>query len=79
MGAKFNSYSSLLLSVFIGALGVTHSKWIHKLDFPTPDWPMATFPKLKYPLHENERENMEIENRSLEEVIYLHIPLGLNA
>ncbi|XP_048757899.1 4-aminobutyrate aminotransferase, mitochondrial-like [Ostrea edulis] len=62
------SFSGAFHGRTMGALAVTHSKWIHKLDFPTPDWPMATFPKLKYPLHENERENMEIENRSLDEV-----------
>lgn len=62
------SFSGAFHGRTMGALGITHSKWIHKLDFPTSDWPMATFPKLKYPLHENERENMEIENRSLDEV-----------
>lgn len=78
MGVKFNLYSFLLLSVFIGVFGVIYLKWIYKLDFLIFDWLMVTFFKLKYSLYENERENMEIENRFLEEVIYLYIFLGLN-
>lgn len=78
MGVKFNLYSFLLLSVFIGVFGVIYLKWIYKLDFLIFDWLMVTFFKLKYLLYENERENMEIENRFLEEVIYLYILLGLN-
>lgn len=78
MGVKFNLYSFLLLSVFIGVIGVIYLKWIYKLDFLIFDWLMVMFFKLKYLLYENERENMEIENRFLEEVIYLYIFLGLN-
>lgn len=78
MGVKFNLYSFLLLSVFIGVFGVIYLKWIYKLDFLIFDWLMVMFFKLKYLLYENERENMEIENRFLEEVIYLYIFLGLN-
>lgn len=78
MGVKFNLCSFLLLSVFIGVFGVIYLKWIYKLDFLIFDWLMVTFFKLKYLLYENERENMEIENRFLEEVIYLYILLGLN-
>lgn len=78
MGVKFNLYSFLLLLVFIGVFGVIYLKWIYKLDFLIFDWLMVTFFKLKYLLYENERENMEIENRFLEEVIYLYIFLGLN-
>lgn len=78
MGVKFNLYSFLLLSVFIGVFGVIYLKWIYKLDFLIFDWLMVTFFKLKYLLYENEKENMEIENRFLEEVIYLYIFLGLN-
>uniref|UniRef100_A0A4W3IUJ2 4-aminobutyrate aminotransferase n=1 Tax=Callorhinchus milii TaxID=7868 RepID=A0A4W3IUJ2_CALMI len=51
-----------------GCLATTHSKAIHKLDIPTFDWPMAPFPKLKYPLDEFEKENTQEENRCLEEV-----------
>lgn len=78
MGVKFNLYSFLLLLVFIGVFGVIYLKWIYKLDFLIFDWLMVMFFKLKYLLYENERENMEIENRFLEEVIYLYIFLGLN-
>ena len=51
-----------------GSLSCTHSKVIHKLDVPAFDWPVAPFPKLKYPLEEFTRENREEEQRCLEEV-----------
>lgn len=51
-----------------GCLATTHSKSIHKLDIPTFDWPIAPFPKLKYPLEEFARENAQEEARCLEEV-----------
>ncbi|CAF0781881.1 unnamed protein product [Didymodactylos carnosus] len=49
----------------IGALACTHSKAIHKLDIPTFDWPIAPFPRYKYPLEENERENKKEDERCL--------------
>ncbi|GAB1610749.1 4-aminobutyrate aminotransferase, mitochondrial-like [Argonauta hians] len=52
----------------MGALALTHAKWFHKLDFPQPDWPIAPFPYLRYPLEENERENREEEDRCLAQV-----------
>lgn len=52
----------------MGALGCTHTKWIHKLDFPAPDWPWVRFPDLKYPLEENVAENRAEERKVLEEV-----------
>lgn len=52
----------------MGALAVTHSKPMHKLDLPVPKWPIATFPVLKYPLADNTKENKEEESRCLEEV-----------
>ncbi|MBN3303969.1 GABT protein, partial [Amia calva] len=52
----------------LGCLATTHSKAVHKLDVPSFDWPIAPFPKLKYPLHEFVRENAEEEARCLEEV-----------
>lgn len=55
----------------MGSLAVTHSKPLHKLDFPAPDWPMAPFPILKYPLEDNIRENQLEEKRCLEEVEHL--------
>ncbi|OWF52737.1 4-aminobutyrate aminotransferase, mitochondrial-like [Mizuhopecten yessoensis] len=52
----------------MGALAVTHTKWIHKLDFPVPDWPCASFPILQYPLDQFVRENRAEEDRCLDEV-----------
>jgi len=52
----------------MGALAMSHAKWFHKLDFPVPDWPIAPFPQLKYPLDEHVRENAQEEKRCLEEV-----------
>lgn len=49
----------------IGALGCTHSKWLHKLDIPSLDWPMADFPVLRYPLEDNVAENKAEVNRCL--------------
>lgn len=41
----------------LAALSTTHSKYIHKIDVPALDWPIAPFPRYKYPLEENKREN----------------------
>lgn len=49
----------------LGALSCTHSKAIHKLDVPAFDWPIAKFPRYKYPLEENERENQEEDQKCL--------------
>lgn len=51
-----------------GALSCTHSKPIHKLDVPAFDWPIAKFPRYKYPLEENQRENKEEDQRCLAKV-----------
>ena len=51
-----------------GALACTHSKPIHKLDIPSFDWPIAPFPRYKYPLEENERENEQEDQRCLARV-----------
>jgi 4-aminobutyrate aminotransferase/(S)-3-amino-2-methylpropionate transaminase len=53
---------------FLGALSCTHSKAIHKLDIPSFDWPIAPFPRYKYPLEENERENNKDDERCLARV-----------
>ena len=37
----------------LGCLGVTNSNPIGKLDIPVMDWPIAPFPKLKYPIEVN--------------------------
>lgn len=50
----------------MGALAVTHTKWVHKLDFPQPDWPVADFPRLRYPLDQFTRENEQEEQRCLD-------------
>ncbi|XP_050393587.1 4-aminobutyrate aminotransferase, mitochondrial isoform X2 [Patella vulgata] len=52
----------------MGALALTHTKWVHKLDFPQPNWPIAPFPALQYPLDEFVRENREEEDRCLNTV-----------
>ncbi|KAK2829036.1 hypothetical protein Q7C36_017026 [Tachysurus vachellii] len=52
----------------MGCLATTHSKVIHKLDIPSFDWPIAPFPRLKYPLEEFVQENAQEESRCLEEV-----------
>lgn len=52
----------------IGALSTTHSKYIHKIDIPSLDWPISSFPQYKYPLEENVRENQAEDDRCLAEV-----------
>jgi 4-aminobutyrate aminotransferase/(S)-3-amino-2-methylpropionate transaminase len=54
-----------------GSLSTTRSKPIHKLDIPAFDWPQATFPLLKYPLHEHEAENAKAEADALADVEHL--------
>merc|ERR1719259_1359058 len=50
------------------ALSCTHSKPIHKLDVPLYDWPVADFPRYKYPLEEHVRENAAEDARCLAQV-----------
>jgi 4-aminobutyrate aminotransferase / (S)-3-amino-2-methylpropionate transaminase len=52
----------------LGVLSTTHSKYVHKLDVPAFDWPIARFPEYKYPLHENLRENEQEDESCLAEV-----------
>ncbi|XP_062550266.1 4-aminobutyrate aminotransferase, mitochondrial-like [Armigeres subalbatus] len=52
----------------MGTLSTTHSKYIHKIDIPSFDWPIAPFPKYKYPLEEHVRENAQEDARCLAEV-----------
>uniref|UniRef100_A0A8C5LG63 4-aminobutyrate aminotransferase n=1 Tax=Jaculus jaculus TaxID=51337 RepID=A0A8C5LG63_JACJA len=52
----------------MGCLATTHSKAIHKIDIPSFDWPIAPFPRLKYPLEEFVKDNEQEEARCLEEV-----------
>lgn len=51
----------------LGCLSTTHSKYIHKIDIPSFDWPIASFPQYKYPLEENVRENKAEDDRCLAE------------
>lgn len=51
-----------------GSLATTHSKPIHKLDVPSFDWPIAHFPKYKYPLDEFKKENAAEDSKSLANV-----------
>lgn len=60
--------SSAFLLLDSGCLATTHSKAIHKIDIPSFDWPIAPFPRLKYPLEEFEKDNQQEEARCLEEV-----------
>lgn len=52
----------------LGALSLTRSKPIHKLDFPAFDWPKVPFPELRYPLSVHARENDAAEALSLQAV-----------
>lgn len=62
------SFKRALHGRTMGALACTHTTPTLKLDMPTPDWPVATFPALKFPLEDNVRENKEVEKRCLAEV-----------
>ncbi|KAE8882086.1 4-aminobutyrate aminotransferase [Phytophthora fragariae] len=52
----------------LGCLSTTHSKAIHKVDVPAFDWPVAPFPKLRYPLDIHQAANEAEEARCLAEV-----------
>jgi len=47
------------------SLACTHSKYIHKIDVPLAPWPVADFPRYKYPLEEYTRENSAEDERCL--------------
>jgi len=49
----------------LGALSASRSKALHKADVPHFDWPMAPFPKYKYPLEENVDYNRQQDINSL--------------
>ncbi|CAK1552059.1 unnamed protein product [Leptosia nina] len=51
-----------------GALSTTRSKPIHKLDCPAFDWPVAPFPRYKYPLDQHVSENEKEDAKCLEQV-----------
>lgn len=54
----------------LGILSATRSKPIHKVDFPAFDWPMAQFPRYKYPLDKNAAYNKEQDQKSLQSVCF---------
>ena len=52
----------------LGCLSTTHSKPVHKLDVPSFDWPIASFPRYKYPLEDNVEYNKKQDEDCLKEV-----------
>jgi 4-aminobutyrate aminotransferase/(S)-3-amino-2-methylpropionate transaminase len=50
----------------MGCLSVTHTKWLHKLDFVQLDWPFSDFPNIRYPLNKFTKENHAEEERCLQ-------------
>lgn len=51
----------------LGALSASVDKPIQKLDYPQfPYWPAVPFPRYKYPLEENSRENNQEDKKCLE-------------
>ncbi|GFS25677.1 4-aminobutyrate aminotransferase [Elysia marginata] len=65
---SFLSFANGFHGRTMGSLALTHAKWYVKLDFPAPDWPIAEFPQLRYPLEEFTQENQQEEQRCLEQV-----------
>jgi len=55
----------------LGALSTTRSKPVHKMDIPAFHWPVAPFPRLRYPLNEFKDENIKEEGRCLEETEHI--------
>lgn len=51
-----------------GALSATRTKGLHKLDLPQFDWPMANFPRYRYPQEEHAEYNRKQDDISLAEV-----------
>jgi 4-aminobutyrate aminotransferase/(S)-3-amino-2-methylpropionate transaminase len=52
----------------LGALSLTRSKPIHKLDFPAFAWPQLPFPAQRFPLAMHQSENRALESRCLEQL-----------
>ena len=69
---KTLSNSSVLTFSNLGknkdSLTLKRSNSEHTVGFSHFDWPVAPFPKLKYPLKENETDNLEEEARCLENI-----------
>jgi len=62
---KVLSFQGAFHGRLLGCLSTTHSKAIHKLDIPAFDWPVAPFPRLRYPLEANAAANAAEEARCL--------------
>lgn len=62
------SFSNAFHGRTMGSLMMTHTKWMHKLDFPSIDWPIADFPQYKHPLLGNIEQNRREEARCLQQV-----------
>lgn len=62
----------------MGSLSTTHSKYIHKIDVPCFDWPVASFPLYRYPLKDNVAYNQDQDKRCLAEVQDLVEQYGKN-
>lgn len=60
----------------MGVLATTHSKYIHKIDVPSFDWPIARFPQYRYPLEENVEFNKKEDESCLAEVEDLIVAYG---
>jgi 4-aminobutyrate aminotransferase/(S)-3-amino-2-methylpropionate transaminase len=65
---KVLSFHGAFHGRLLGCLSTTHSKAIHKLDVPAFDWPVAPFPRLRYPLAEHAAANAAEEARCLDAV-----------
>merc|ERR1712212_1263878 len=52
----------------VGLLSCSNSRAIHGIDIPTIAWPKADFPRYRYPLHDNLRENQAEDDRCLANV-----------
>jgi 4-aminobutyrate aminotransferase/(S)-3-amino-2-methylpropionate transaminase len=52
----------------MGALSLTRSKAIHKLDIPAFAWPTVPFPANRFPLGDHGDHNRALEARSLDEL-----------
>lgn len=65
----------IFLILFLAALSLTRSKSIHKVDIPAFNWPVANFPRYKYPLAKNIQYNERQDDECLAMVYFAHIYL----
>lgn len=59
---------NLFTSKHIHSCEQTQLLTISRLDVPAFDWPIATYPKYKYPLEENLEDNQEVDRKCLAEI-----------